>query len=885
MRLMILSILAACTPDGGRFRVELDLPAEAQGWVWIAVVDGGGAPLREVGPVQVSANLSVDLLEVPHQSGLRVVGAHRQTRWDNAPVTHRAETPAFDFNAGDTITVAATFVVVDEGASEAPPGPDLGRVIHVRRPWGSSADGGRVVDFALGEPGAVSPGATVVVFDRSEVTGAERGRAVANDDGSFRVDVGEGLEAPARIFVAVSPDGRRLSDTSTQAGLQAGLVVRARWTAGFRSRRPGDDFPNPNRLTVRRRVSSALTELGATDTEPSAEALEGFYPQAGHAPQPVVAEHLLQWRERRFDANPRFGTGTVGIFDPVRGVTVVLAGSLGLVDAGQNETWIWDGQQWSQAQTALRPPTDNAHTMVFHAGLRKAVLFGGGRTDRVGASDELWAFDGQAWARVEVEGPRPPPRTGAALTYDASRGRLVLFGGCPDPRVASEGNCREPNLGDLWELVDNRWVERPFVSGPGPINDGSFVYDPLRKRSYLVSNGNDQVWSWNGVRWRQEPSLPVPASLAPGLVWDPYAERILMFDGLQFGDGVTESARNLFFAFDGTSWSETRLDPDSPFPGLRVDGLLVHDAVRQEFLLISGSAIDQDSRLWRFSNDRWRASLSPVSRLPARRSPVAAYDSARRRWILFGGIAGSTVLDDLWEFDGETWYQIPRSEPWPPARYFAQAAYDGGGGEFVMSGGASSLTDVLDDGTWLWNGQRWRQIASNVDDRISGAMAYDAARGQIVLFSGAFAQTTPPLATSIYEDGVGWTSIPFVNPSPSRGTGIAAAYDPVRRRVVIAGGYNNGRTSDEVWSWDGARWESEPFLPEPRAFGQLVYDRTRDRLIYHGGATGLEFEDIKGSVFELAPGATEWTFATTDGTLASPVVSTHVGTYFPPLER
>jgi hypothetical protein len=86
--------------------------------------------------------------------------------------------------------------------------------------------------------------------------------------------------------------------------------------------------------------------------------------------------------------------------------------------------------------------------MAFDERAGKVVLFGGlsGRT----ALDDTWTWDGTQWARVEVTGATPPPRSHHAMAYDRQRGRVVLFGG-----ALSDGT----QLADTWEWDGTTWTK------------------------------------------------------------------------------------------------------------------------------------------------------------------------------------------------------------------------------------------------------------------------------------------------------------------------------------------------------------------------------------------------------------------------------------------
>ena len=112
-----------------------------------------------------------------------------------------------------------------------------------------------------------------------------------------------------------------------------------------------------------------------------------------------------------------------------------------------------------------------------------------------------------------------------------------------------------------------------------------------------------------------------------------------------------------------------------------------------------------------------------------------AYDSSRRRTVLFGGYArGNGYFSDTWEWDGKSWAQ---NSPvtFPPGRSDHAMVYDLARGRTVMFGGygGRNLAD-----TWEWNGKSWVQIkpATSPSGRQQHAMAYDLARRRTVMFGG-----------------------------------------------------------------------------------------------------------------------------------------------------
>jgi hypothetical protein len=119
-----------------------------------------------------------------------------------------------------------------------------------------------------------------------------------------------------------------------------------------------------------------------------------------------------------------------------------------------------------------------------------------------------------------------------------------------------------------------------------------------------------------------------------------------------------------------------------------------------------------------------------------------AYDVHRQRTVLFGGYGtGGAYLADTWEWDGNDWSQrLPATSP--PRRIHAALAYDPERRRTVLVGG-EGVQSILTD-TWEWDGVDWSERTPAVgpvrDSLPSPRLAYDAARGRVVLF-GASADT------------------------------------------------------------------------------------------------------------------------------------------------
>jgi hypothetical protein len=81
--------------------------------------------------------------------------------------------------------------------------------------------------------------------------------------------------------------------------------------------------------------------------------------------------------------------------------------------------------QWSQATPATSPGARSGAAMTFDANLGKIVLFGG--TAGFSTSNETWSFDGTTWAQLAPTAS-PTGKTGMELVHDLVRGVTVMYG-------------------------------------------------------------------------------------------------------------------------------------------------------------------------------------------------------------------------------------------------------------------------------------------------------------------------------------------------------------------------------------------------------------------------------------------------------------------------
>jgi hypothetical protein len=238
----------------------------------------------------------------------------------------------------------------------------------------------------------------------------------------------------------------------------------------------------------------------------------------------------------------------------------------------------------------------------------------------------------------------------------------------------------------------------------------------------------------------------------------------------------------------------------------------------------------------------WTRRISPTAP-SARINHAMCYDDHRSVAVMHGGWVPSGHSDELWEWDGVLWRQRVAAVR-PLQRELAACAFDSRRRVAVLHGGYYTNPFVVTHGdTWEWDGSQWRQYGgvATPGARVYHGIAYDEARGVVVLFGGRRSLSAPvSMADTWVFDGVSWQQkTPAMSPS-ARGTVGTMVYDKKRQRVVLYGGGSGSGPLNDMWEWDGNTWSPivQGQMPVTRTGRVLVYDDNRERLVAYGGFLG-----------------------------------------------
>jgi uncharacterized protein (TIGR03437 family) len=251
---------------------------------------------------------------------------------------------------------------------------------------------------------------------------------------------------------------------------------------------------------------------------------------------------------------PRSNTGIA--YDSVHGQTVVFGGE-GVGGSRLGDTWLWDGSNWTQFQQ-IGPPAREYHAMAFDSQHSQVVMFGGEGVNGDLLND-TWLWNGKSWTLAHPQSS-PPPRAGLAMAYDATHGQVVLFGGSTD----------SSNLGDTWLWDGTNWTQVTPQNSPPARCYHEMAYDSAHDQVVLFGGGTSDLlsmntgllndtWLWDGSNWTQgTPQNSPSARNRFGMTFDAGHEQAVLFGGRDATGGFWD---------DTWTWSVsagTTPPPDTP---------------------------------------------------------------------------------------------------------------------------------------------------------------------------------------------------------------------------------------------------------------------------------------------------------------------------------
>jgi hypothetical protein len=336
----------------------------------------------------------------------------------------------------------------------------------------------------------------------------------------------------------------------------------------------------------------------------------------------------------------------------MRGGALWLAVAVGCVQrteppgAGGNEEKLAEGDRlelvWHAVPTTTHPGCDYGVT-AYDAARGEVVYFTTPQPWLTGVSastcNETWVYDGVDWREANPVGPSP--RSQPSMAYDPVRQRVVLFGGGTRNSTDTVQTLRN----EVWEWDGVSWVNRTppaTAPQPQPMRMAGLEFDPVSGRMLLfagiaATSHPRETWSWDGTSWTllaTDGPQTMPDAAYDG---DGHLIGYGSMDVSPPGQPYVPGTRQVF-AWDGDSWSSE--DPNG------YSNWAVYDPTANA-TLFSGFF---NSDVQYFGPNGF-VPVASTGDLPgtAGRTSLPAYDSARDRTVLWYSDFGNVVMElDAW---------------------------------------------------------------------------------------------------------------------------------------------------------------------------------------------------------------------------------------------
>lgn len=416
------------------------------------------------------------------------------------------------------------------------------------------------------------------------------------------------------------------------------------------------------------------------------------------------------------------------VYDIARGHATMMG-----VDSTQKSLmYRFDGAQraWVQMTPAAVPVCVAGANMAYNAHDEKIVLYGG--VCAAAASTDTWEFDGTTWTSKTST---LPTLASPAMTYDASRRQVVLFGGNIGATTPQSGT---------YLYRAGAWAGAGNAVSPSPRSLAAFRTNPTDGFVWLYSGVNefaniDEFWKFANASWEKLSLENGPTGCTtPASAYDTDRKKLVVL-----------CDDNRLFEWDHAAWKEIK-DLKSAPPIRRFSNMVYDATIKKTVLMggfddLAGGFLDHT---WLWDGTAW---TRQKNKPPTRRGKAAMwYDPVARKTFVFGGIGQKERdgrferFNDMWSFDGTGWTQVNQGSTVPAPRYGAQAEWDPRTNTLLLFGGlrldtsGTTQVQVYANDTWQWDGTKWTELRpANVPPaRENGSLAFDPVSGQMVLYGG-----------------------------------------------------------------------------------------------------------------------------------------------------
>ncbi|GAC1648669.1 MAG: hypothetical protein NVS9B11_21630 [Candidatus Dormibacteraceae bacterium] len=228
-------------------------------------------------------------------------------------------------------------------------------------------------------------------------------------------------------------------------------------------------------------------------------------------------------------------------FDAARGVMVLFGGA----EAGRgegslgNDVWTWDGRDWTPLAMSSPAPSPRTGAILAYDLTRRTLIMAGGHQFNHSYFGDTWALDGSSWEELTSAGVLAQ-RGGSAGAYDSARSELVSFGGQVLRPGVGPGNLGLLTAG-TFVFDGKRWSDRSTPSDPSPRSSAAMVFDQSAGKIVMFGGFSCPVlprdlWVWNAGAWSRATVNDGPvARWGASMTYDEARSQAVLFGGSSAG--------------------------------------------------------------------------------------------------------------------------------------------------------------------------------------------------------------------------------------------------------------------------------------------------------------------------------------------------------------
>ena len=303
---------------------------------------------------------------------------------------------------------------------------------------------------------------------------------------------------------------------------------------------------------------------------------------------------------------------------------------------------------WSQ-KYPNNSPSERVYNVITYDGNNKNVVLFGGFNPSVSniPNNETWIWNGNNWIQ-KFPTNSPSERLLPVITYDDNNKNVVLFGGSQNNRM----NSNNSYLNDTWIWDGNNWIQKFPADSPSLGVDYDMTYDYSNKNVVLLGSKND-TWIWNGNNWTQKFPINSPGITIYGTMsYDHTNKNVVLFGGTEETLNSSEKIKKTTYIWDGNNWIQ-KFPVNSP--QISVFASSTYDFYSKSIILYGGADITEGNAVlygdtWSWDGNNWTQIITSSS--PSASISNITYDLNNNNIVLFGG---GSIINSNDIFYKDTW--------------------------------------------------------------------------------------------------------------------------------------------------------------------------------------------------------------------------------------